>query len=306
MKKVWIDTDCGVDDSLAIILALNCPNVEVLGISCIGGNTSVDNVTNNVLRTLAVYGKQDIPVYRGCEQGLIADPIHIPEIHGNDGLGDVDFASYGIKLTAKVQPTNAIFAIIDTFLHNDDITLITIGPLTNIAIAIHVEPKIIDNIKNVFIMGGAEDMKGNTTKYAEFNFKCDPEAAHMVLKSIPNFKITLITWTLSCKNIIKGNLLHEFFGQGCTIMERWIRDIWQVAIKHDSHSAIIADPLTAFVACYGEKAIVDTVKMKFEIPLFGEKIAATVGKEDPCGVTVVKAIDFEFLKEVFRRILKDH
>ena len=304
MKNLWIDTDCGVDDSMAILIALNCPNVNVIGISCVGGNVSLENVERNVMRTLTVYGKTNIPVYRGCEGGMLAEPNHIPEIHGKYGLGEVDFDSYGVEMNMKVEKENAVFALIDTLMKKDDVELLTLGPLTNIAHAIHIEPKIIQRIKSVVIMGGAEDLNGNTTKYAEFNFKSDPESAAIVFKYIPANKITMVSWTLTCKYIIKDDLLKELFCSNGTVMERWLNDTWKPAIRFNVDKALTADPLAALVACYGDKAIKAVVRAKIDIVLSGEKVAASVPTPDEDGVHIIDAIDFDFYIKVLRDLLK--
>ena len=279
MRSLWIDTDCGVDDSGAILIALNCSNVNVIGISCVGGNVSLENVERNVMRTLSVYGKTDIPVYHGCEAGLIANPLHASHIHGTDGLGDIDFNSYGVKMEMKVQKENAVFALIDILMKRDDVEILTLGPLTNIAHAIHIEPKIIAKIKSITIMGGAEDLKGNVTKYAEFNFKADPEAAAMVFKYIPGNKITLVSWTLTIKYVMKDDNLNELFYSRDTVIGRWVNDIWQTAIKYNGNKTYTADPLASFVACYGNKAIKTVKRAGIDIILSGEKTAASVPKQ---------------------------
>lgn len=98
--KLWIDTDSGVDDATAILFALNAPNVEIAGISCVGGNVQLDNVIKNVNRTLLVFGKkpvQEIPIFAGCSRALVNPPMVIPEIHGNDGLGDIKNSDFQIN-----------------------------------------------------------------------------------------------------------------------------------------------------------------------------------------------------------------
>lgn len=304
MKNLWIDTDCGVDDSGAILIALNCPNVNVVGISCVGGNVSLENVERNVMRTLSVYGKTNIPVYGGCECGLLTEPIHATQIHGTDGLGDVDFESYGIENNMKSREENAIFALIDVLMKNDDIEILTLGPLTNLAHAIHIEPKIIPKIKSVTIMGGAEDLKGNVTKFAEFNFRADPEAAAMVFKYIPANKITLVSWTLTIKYVMKDENLKELFYSRDTVLGRWVNDIWQTAINYNGNKTYTADPLASFVACYDDTAITASERAKIDIILSGEKVAASVPTYNEDGVRIVTAIDFDHYLDVFRALIK--
>ncbi|KAH0794302.1 inosine-uridine preferring nucleoside hydrolase-like [Histomonas meleagridis] len=302
-RKLWIDTDCGVDDSTAILIALDCPDVEVVGISCVGGNVSLDKVINNVIRTISVYGKDDIPVYPGCQKPLIVDAVHIPEIHGNDGLGDIDFSKFNTEIKVKPQSEHAVFALIKTFMENDDISLLTLGPLTNIALAIHIEPKLITKIKSVIIMGGAEDMKGNTSKTAEFNFFCDPESAHIVMNALPPEKVTLVTWTLTCTHAFNDDIVKNYLQQDKTTMERWLKETWKVVVAFCSGSAYLADPIASFVACYGEKAIKSFVNMKIEVPTNGENKGATIAEESNGGFCVVKEINFQYFLEVLRKLM---
>lgn len=304
MKNLWIDTDCGVDDSMAILIALNCPGVNVVGISCVGGNVSLDNVERNVLRTLSVYGRADIPVYRGCARGLLAEPNHIPDIHGSDGLGDIDFDSYGVPLRASTAPQNAVAALIDTLMARDDVDLLTLGPLTNIAHAIHIEPRIVPRIRSVVVMGGAEDLRGNTTEFAEFNFMSDPEAAAMVFRYVPQQKITMVSWTLTCKYVIEGDLLRELFCSRSTVMERWLCDTWKPAIRFNVDKALTADPLAALVACYGDRAVRAESRAHVDIVLAGERVAASVPTPDENGTTIIDEVDFDFYVKVLRELLR--
>lgn len=182
--KLWIDTDSGVDDATAILFALNAPNVEIAGISCVGGNVQLDNVIKNVNRTLLVFGKkpvQEIPIFAGCSRALVNPPMVIPEIHGNDGLGDIKNSDFQIneadfKLDKSKHAVNALIDCVSQHQYskeNDDrITLLCIAPLTNIAIALRMaEKEMINGIKEIIIMGGCEEGSGNTSKYAEFNFR---------------------------------------------------------------------------------------------------------------------------------------
>ena len=303
--KLWIDTDCGVDDSTALLICLSSPNVEIIGISCIGGNVSCDQVTLNVRRTLKAYGKENIPVYKGCERGLIADSMHIPEIHGKDGLGDIDLDAFGVRDVVPIQKENAIFKLIDVLKENNDIEILTLGPLTNLAIALQICPEIEKNIKRLTIMGGAEDLKGNTTKFAEFNIYCDPEAAAIVFREVQPSKIYLATWTLTVHHIVTGDDFTSIFLQKDTYMQRWIGATWHLPIEHDSGNALMADPLAAFV-CVSPEYIKEDKRATIEVPLSGEQRGATVSKDDPNGAHIVQKIDLSKFFENINKLLQHH
>lgn len=176
MRNIIIDTDPGIDDAIAILLAAKYFNI--LGITTVHGNATVDKTTKNALKVLEFSAMTHIPVVRGSEYPLVQPRYTAASIHGETGL-------YGPTLaepTTHVQPGHAVDFIIDTTLSNPDVTLVTIGPLTNIAMALHQEPRLKDHIKEISLMGGSTTY-GNVTMAAEFNIWCDPEAAHIVFTS---------------------------------------------------------------------------------------------------------------------------
>ncbi|OHT11328.1 Inosine-uridine preferring nucleoside hydrolase family protein [Tritrichomonas foetus] len=321
--NLWIDTDCGIDDSTAILICLDSPRINVVGISCIGGNVSVSNVSINVLRTLKAYSHhlnkinnqlkqnkineyENIPVYAGCEKALLTPSMHVPHIHGNDGLGDIDPSEFDVQETVEKRPENGVFKMIETIRKYEHITVMTLGPLTNFALANHLAPDISEHIDSLVIMGGAEDLKGNTTKFAEFNIRCDPEAAKIVFDTFPNHKITLSTWSLTMKNGISGenfNFIFKQNGPDCTIMQRWIAKTWEKALKHDNGVALMADPLAAFIVAYGDDAILESMRKKIDVPLFGEEVGATKCNDDANGVRIVTKINFDLLMSVMKHLL---
>uniref|UniRef100_A0A3Q4HWN8 Inosine-uridine preferring nucleoside hydrolase-like n=1 Tax=Neolamprologus brichardi TaxID=32507 RepID=A0A3Q4HWN8_NEOBR len=203
MKKLIIDVDAGVDDAIAIMMALSTPDVEVLGITCCYGNTSVENVLRNVLRVLKVCDRLDIPVYRGCSKPLVDPENHADNFFGSDGFGDVpDPDAPSLDL---VQQKKAKQAIIDLVNANDkevSVILISTAPLMNLAAAVQLDPSLPKKLKALYIMGGTiEGARGNTTICGEFNFVCDPEAAYIVLDryTCPTY---MATWEFTCRNTL--------------------------------------------------------------------------------------------------------
>ena len=180
-RKIIIDTDPGQDDAIAILLALASPEVEVEAITTVAGNVPQPLVTDNALSLLALAGREDIGVYRGCERPLLR-PLHTAEyVHGPTGLDGADLPAPVVS----ARSTHGVDLIIETCLVGDDhsVTLCPLGPLTNIAMAIAKEPAIVPKIAEILWMGGAFDEPGNTTDVAEFNAYVDPHAAHVVFTS---------------------------------------------------------------------------------------------------------------------------
>ncbi|PID45992.1 MAG: nucleoside hydrolase [Proteobacteria bacterium] len=179
-KKIIIDTDPGIDDAMAIFFAITSPELELLGLTTTFGNVSVDTATANALRLVEMSG-QDIPVAQGAAQPWVQSLTDYPDfIHGHDGLGNVNLpppAGTAIELSA------AQF-IVKTVLENPhEVTLIAIGPLVNLALALTLEPRIAQLVEKVVIMGGTILEPGNVSPVAEANIYCDPHAADKVFRA---------------------------------------------------------------------------------------------------------------------------
>ena len=176
-KRILIDADPGIDDACAILLALASPELSLEGLSTVHGNCSVEQGTINGLSILELANASHIPVAKGCENPLVQPSLLAPETHGDTGLGYAKLP--GPRRTPVVQ--HACDFLIDKILSSSgEITLVAIGPLTNVALAIRQEPRIVHSIKELIIMGGAIRHEGNTTALAEFNTYVDPHAAHIV------------------------------------------------------------------------------------------------------------------------------
>ena len=180
-RRIIIDTDPGQDDAIAILLALASPEVQVDAITTVAGNVPQPLVTDNALSLLALAGRDDIGVYRGCERPLLRPLFTAEYVHGPTGVDGADLPTPAVS----ARSTHAVDLIIDTCLGSDDntVTLCPLGPLTNIAMAIVKEPAIVPKIAEILWMGGAFDEAGNTTDVAEFNAYVDPHAAHIVFTS---------------------------------------------------------------------------------------------------------------------------
>src|SRR5262249_7169960 len=189
---VVLDTDPGIDDSLAILLALASPEVDLAAVGVTGGNCSLADGVRNALNVLSIAGRTDMPVCPGVALPLIRPPFTAPETHGDTGLG------YARLPESPVPPADehAVDMIVrEIMARPGEVTLVAVAPLTNVAIAIRKEPRIVQAVREVIIMGGALRADGNTTSLAEFNFYVDPHAAHIVLHS--GLPITLLPWDIT-------------------------------------------------------------------------------------------------------------
>lgn len=180
MQKIIIDTDPGIDDAVAILLALTAKDkLDVLALTTVNGNVGVEQVTKNAFKILDVAGRTDIPVYRGNGKPLMRENDHCEEFHGDDGLGNLNVPD----IEREPENESAVdFLIRKVREEKGEITLVPIGPLTNIAEAVQRDPEFVKNVKEIVIMGGAEH-GGNMSPHAEFNFWTDPEAAKIVFEA---------------------------------------------------------------------------------------------------------------------------
>lgn len=188
IKNVIMDVDVGTDDAWAIFLMLDAERrglVKLKAITCIHGNSTIDNIGRNVIRLLEAVNRTDIPVYLGCGEPII---VHNPEhgekairFHGHDGLCDLEYDSEpDVSLIQKEHAVNAIHEIISS---ESNVTVMCLGPLTNLALLEKLYPLDSEKLESIWLMGGNRHGVGNVTRAAEYNFYCDPEAAFAVFQS---------------------------------------------------------------------------------------------------------------------------
>jgi len=174
--KIILDCDPGHDDAIAILLAAHHPEIELLAITTVAGNQSLEKTTHNALKVCSLANIRDVPVARGMAQPLVRPPRYAPDIHGESGMDGPDIPEPDIDAVAQ----HGVDLLIDLLLNSEgDITLVPTGPLTNIAAAMRREPAILPKIKAISLMGGAIGV-GNRMPAAEFNIWADPEAAAIV------------------------------------------------------------------------------------------------------------------------------
>lgn len=178
-RKIIIDTDPGVDDAIAVFMAFASTGFDVVGLTSVYGNLPIDITTDNARRFVEIVGRPDVPVARGAGRPLVVDDIGpVPFIHGDNGLGNAPLEDP----TVELSPLHAAEFIYQTALANPgEITLVPVGPLTNIALAVRLHPDLPELVQEVVIMGGNPFAAGNASPGGEANMLHDPEAADIVL-----------------------------------------------------------------------------------------------------------------------------
>ena len=178
-RPIIIDCDPGQDDAVALLLALSSPDeLDVLGITTVAGNVPLDLTQRNARLIAGLTKRDDVPVHAGCSRPLVRKLVTAEEVHGKTGIDGVEIRDPGIPL----QQQHAVDFIVTTLLAaaDESVTLVPVGPLTNIAMAMIKEPAILGKIREIVLMGGALREGGNTSASAEFNVLVDPHAAHVV------------------------------------------------------------------------------------------------------------------------------
>nr|WP_157167320.1 nucleoside hydrolase [Streptomyces typhae] len=213
MSVLVIDTDPGLDDAHALAMALTPspkrPHVPVAAVCTVAGNVGIDTVTANARWLLGAYGDDAArtPVYRGAGGPLAGPRSEAPDIHGADGLGEL--GRWPVKQTGE-QRTPAALALVETARrHPGRTTLVALGPLTNIALALRLEPELPQLLDRVVVMGGAVHGRGNLTISAEFNTGADPAAADLVLAGFPG--LVLLSWETTLAHAFTPDEFTSFF-----------------------------------------------------------------------------------------------
>ena len=214
-RPFFIDTDTASDDAVALVMALRHPDVDVVGIGVVAGNVPLDMGIQNALYTRELCGRDDVPVYAGA-----ATPLSIPletaqNVHGGDGMGDI-----GLALAGRVpDPGDAVDELIHaSHEHAGELTLVTLGPLTNVAHALRRDPTLPSRIARTVTMGAVADHIGNITPVAEFNMWADPDAVDVVLRS--ELDVEFVGWDISRHfAVIEPELAAELRSIGTPIAE---------------------------------------------------------------------------------------
>ena len=266
MNRIIIDTDTGVDDAQAILAAFGHQGTQVEAITSVAGNVDVEKTTANVLKVLDVLD-QDVPVYKGSASPLVAEPEHAAFVHGVDGLGDCGIPESKRKSAEKP----AVQAILDIVNENPHmISIVALGPLTNIAIATMIDPELPKKVKELTIMGGAVTGKGNSHVTAEFNIYFDPEAARIVFDKWPMVRV--VDWEVTVATGLDAGTIKELDAIG-TPKARFMEKIYQNTRKflreHFNEDTLFAADALAMAAALEPDLIKSKVVRHLTVELTG-------------------------------------
>ncbi|MDN6363323.1 MAG: nucleoside hydrolase [Tetragenococcus koreensis] len=243
-KNIIIDCDPGIDDSLALLLALQSKELNIIGITIVSGNVPASVGAQNALKVLRLVDRLDIPVYIGAEKPLAVPFTSAQDTHGEDGLGDSQ-----ISPVTSVQPkANAVSFIRETLQQNPDTTVLALGPLTNIALVLQEDPNCFAQVSRFLVMGGNYRSHGNCSPVAEYNFWCDPDAAKFVFEQKIPIPIEMIGLDVTRKIVLTPTIL-EYMKHTDQRIYQFIQQITQFYFDfHWEHEKVLGcvvnDPLT--------------------------------------------------------------
>lgn len=209
MTRLLLDTDPGIDDALALFLALASAELQVEAITTVSGNVEVTQTTRNALALLELAGRRDIPVARGSAHPLVSQRIDASGVHGHNGLGEVQLPEPQLR---PVKQHAAQVIIEKVMAAPGEITLVALGPLTNLALALRHEPMLAHAVREVVLMGGALRVPGNVTPCAEFNIFADAHAAQIVLQA--GWPLRLVPLDVTEQALLKRDQAHELAAHG--------------------------------------------------------------------------------------------
>ena len=297
--KCIIDTDPGADDVLALIMALNSPELEILALTTVEGNARLEHTTANALRLLDYMGRTEIPVYAGESTPLEGEFHHAYEVHGDEGL------TVRLPDTDKqAADGNAVDFIVESAMAMPgEVTLFALGPLTNVARALMRDEGVKDALKRVYVMGGQGDGSGNVTPYAEFNIWDDPYAANVVFGS--GVPVTLLGLNISRQTYIardeEGWLSGDTPGErlAAQVLEKWFD------LDEEEHRARFSmhDPVTILAALRPD--LIETRAATLTVETEGERVGEVRADYESGGsVDVAVGVDSAVALSFMRMLLR--
>lgn len=309
MEKIIIDCDPGIDDFAAILFAVRSNMLDIVGITTVAGNCTVENATINALKALELAGDEAIPVYKGAKKALKIDDVDATYVHGNDGLGGIGFE---MPKRSSEKEEAVDFLVRKVAENPGQITIVPMGALTNIALAVQKDPNFVKNVKSIVLMGGAEG-KGNVTETAEFNFYKDPDAAKIVFQA--GFKELIMLGLDVTRKIVLHPCLERFLlEQGEELGKFWY-DISRLGAAFDIETegvdgSIINDAVTiGYLVTEGLIKVKEAfVEISLEEHNLGQSIVDNNYTQNNKVANCKVGYDVdgeEFLRVIFKTIFKD-
>lgn len=303
-KKVIIDCDPGIDDALALALALNSKELDILAITTVAGNIPLSLTTDNTLKVLQLFNRLEIPVYTGADKPLVKDLSTATEFHGKDGLGDTNLE----KVMDVTPGSNAAQYIIKILKENKDVSIIALGPLTNIAKAIQLDREAFNNVEELICMGGNLHCRGNVTPNAEFNFYVDPEAVKIVVNNIKK-PMHMIGLDVTNEIVLTPKQIEEIGEYNNPVSEFFLKILHKYRKSYleqdEIDGCILNDPLA--VAYFLDKTICNGREYCLEIGINDElrgKLQMVEGKNN---MIVLEKVSYDkfmnlFIETIFRKL----
>ena len=308
-RKVIIDCDPGIDDALAIILALKSKEIEVVGITTVSGNVESLQGAKNALKVLKLLGRLDIPVYLGESKPVKRELVTAQDTHGEDGLGE----TFLEEVSSEYIRENGVDFILNTLKNHENVSIIALGPLTNLCRAIEKDSETFHRVKEIVSMGGAYKSHGNCSPVAEFNYWVDPHGAREFLKKF-NGEFTMVGLDVTREIVLTPNLremIHQFndeIGDFIYDITRFYVDFhWE---QERTLGCVINDPLAVeyFInreLCEGFKAYVDIACEDISMGQSGVDVADFYKKRKNVFV-LDKVNSKEFMVSFLNKIFPSH
>jgi purine nucleosidase len=301
-KQVIVDTDTAGDDTQALVMALRSQRLTVEAVTVVAGNVPFEYEVENAKYTLSLLDREDVPVYEGARSPLLKEWEHAEQIHGEGGLGGDLFPDTGVESADD----HAVDAIVDRArAAPGECSLLCLGPLTNVALAVAREPDLPDLLDEVVVMGGAVGCLGNDTPAAEFNFWVDPDAAKRVLAE---FDVTLVDWGLTMRDGFFGAdefaRLDGVDTAEAEFFETIMAHLRALTRENDGRDGVtLPDPLAA--ACLIAPEVIDE-RSRYHVDV-DEREGMTRGYslvdvngvlDEPANATVIESVDSDLFAEM--------
>ncbi|CEG40830.1 Predicted inosine-uridine preferring nucleoside hydrolase [Plasmopara halstedii] len=306
--RLVIDTDAGVDDAIAILMALHAfPGDQVVGITTVFGNVDLHQANHNVAHVLQAAGRSDIPVYSGASKAIVASVSDEKWAgHGPDGLGGESGPANVTLMEARRN--EAVHMLIDLAnSYAGELVVAAIGPLTNIALAILLDPSFMVKVKQLIVMGGLSRGEGNQTEHAEFNVSCDPEATEIVYRNCSAHKLYVVPLETCSDNAIPWDTVDKIFHEEVNSNGEYIKRIWKYTREFCKREGFFPCDAYAIAILLHPEYIKTAYKLKGQIYLApDEKRGACIWDSnctpDQANVTLVTEIDTRVFEDLLHHL----